>query len=258
MDPARLQEWYALVPGLMLILARVGALFASAPILGGPSIPAPIKALLSMAVSLLLLPKVVQEPVPMDFLFILALAREIGVGLCLGWILNLYLVSIKIGGDLINRHAGFNAAENFDPDSELGAGPMGDLLHLGAVLLFLGLDGHLHLIASIARSFEVVPLASAHLTPATLDLVTRGVTDSWAIALTLSFPVLTAVMAITVAEGVITRAVPQINIMSISFAIKIGVSVLVVFAGMPMVVAFIGTVLGMMLVLVGPVLGSLR
>ncbi len=258
MDPARLQEWYALVPGLMLVMARIGAVFASAPIIGGPSIPAPIKALLTLAVSLVLLPRAVPATVHMDLLFMLSLAREVGVGLCLGWILNLYMTGIKMGGDLINRHAGFNAAENFDPDSELGAGPMGDLLNLGAVLLFLGLDGHLHLIASLARSFDMVPLASGHLTGASLELATRGVADSWSIALTLSFPVLTAVMAITVAEGVITRAVPQINIMSISFAIKIGVSVAVVFAGMPAVVAFLGTILGMMQALIGPVLMALR
>ncbi len=258
MDPARLQEWYALVPGLMLILARIGALFAAAPVLGGPSIPAPVKALLTLAIGLLLLPQVAPRPVPMDALFLLSVAREVGVGLCLGFVLNLYIQGIKMGGELINRHAGFNAAENFDPDSDLGAGPMGDLLQLGAVLLFLALDGHLHLIASIARSFAVVPLAGAHLTPESLGIVTHAVAESWAIALTLSFPVLTAVMAITVAEGVITRAVPQINIMSISFAIKIGVSVAVVFAGMPAVVAFIGSVLGIMQAVTGPLITSLR
>ena len=62
----------------------------------------------------------------------------------------------------------------------------------------------------------------------------------------------------TVAEGVITRAVPQINIMSISFAIKIGVSVAVVFAGMPAVVAAIGSILMTMQALTAPVLGAMR
>ena len=148
-----------------------------------------------------------------------------------------------MGGELINRHAGFSAAENFDPESNIGAGPMGDLLHFGAILLFLATDGHLLFIASLARSFEILPLG-AWAPPADLGaLVARGVSDSWAIALALSFPVLSAVMVLTLVEGVMSRAIPQINVLSVSFAVKILVSLGVMYAGMPAIVAFLGTVL---------------
>ena len=148
-----------------------------------------------------------------------------------------------MGGELINRHAGFSAAENFDPESNIGAGPMGDLLHLGMVLLFFATDGHHLLLASLARSYELMPLGTWSPSPELGGLVARVISDSWTIALALSFPVLSAVMAITLTEGVMTRAIPQINVLHMSFAVKIIVSVGVLYAGMPAVVAFLGTVL---------------
>jgi flagellar biosynthetic protein FliR len=56
----------------------------------------------------------------------------------------------------------------------------------------------------------------------------------------ISFPVLAVILLITVAEGVLSKAVPQINIMFMSFAVKILVSMLVLYAGMPAMVAFMG------------------
>jgi flagellar biosynthetic protein FliR len=74
----------------------------------------------------------------------------------------------------------------------------------------------------------------------------QGLNEMSVIAVAMSFPVLAAIMAITAAEGVITRAVPQINVMHISFAVKIVVSLMVLYAGLPSAVAFLGTVLGTM------------
>lgn len=243
MELTALTTWLQHTPALMLVMARIGALFATAPVIGGAYAPATVKALLTFAVALILAPRAGPADIPLDLTFILLLAREVLLGLSLGWLLSLYFSAVQMGGELINRHAGFSAAENFDPEANIGAGPMGDLLHLGMVLLFLATDGHHMLLASLARSYELMPLGT-WVPPAGLaELVARGISDSWSIALALSFPVLSAVMAITLTEGVMTRAIPQINVLHMSFAVKIMVSVGVLYAGMPAVVAFLGTVL---------------
>lgn len=245
MDPAALTTFYAQVPVFLLVLVRMGALFVTAPVLGGPYAPTTAKALLTVAVTLVVMPSVAHHaaPPPLDLSYLVLIARELMVGLTFGFVVNLAFHGVRAGGELINRHAGFSAAENFDPETDFGAGPMGDLMHMLVVLLFLATDLHLHLIASMARSFELIPLGGWTLTPGFARILDQGVLQMWTIAIALSFPVLTAVMLITVAEGVITRAVPQINVLHISFAIKILVSVLVLWATMPAAVAFLGTVL---------------
>lgn len=245
MDLKALEWLYAQVPLLALIMARVGALIVAAPVFGGPFTPNQVKVLLTLAISFIILPLVSAHTpvVPKDGALLAAFASEVLVGLSLGWFLGLFQAGVRMGGEMINRHAGFSAAENFDPDSDIGAGPMGDLFQMMFVLLFFSLDAHHIMIAAFARSYEMVPVGGFAPGAAWLQSTTAAVDESMRIALALSFPVLGAVMAITVAEGVLTRAVPQINLMQITFAIKIVVSVLVVWVGLPASVAFLGTVL---------------
>lgn len=245
MEVAPVAALWAQAPVFMLVLARLGALFVSAPVLGGVYAPNTVKALLTIAIGMVVMPGVPASAPPLDFGYLLLVARELLVGLSLGFVVNLAFHGVRAGGELINRHAGISAAENFDPESDIGAGPMGDLMHMLVVLLFLATDMHLQLIATLARSFAIIPLGGGTVGPAFGAVLGHGVAEMWAIAIGLSFPVLTAVMLVTVAEGVITRAVPQINVLHISFAVKILVSVMVVYASLPAAVAFLGTVLGL-------------
>ncbi len=258
MDLSALTGLYQWVPAFLLVLARVGGLFVTAPVLGDHYLPVTVKGLLSTAIALVLLPHTVPAPVPADGHFLLALVREVLVGLTLGFVIDLVFQGVRMGGELINRHAGFTAAENFDPDSDIGQGPMGDLMYLLVVLLFLATDGHLVLIATIAQSYHVVPLGEGAFGAASIGVVTQAVADSWVTAMNLSFPILTAVMMITVVEGVITRAVPQINLLQLTFAVKIVLSIGVLYAALPAAVAFLGTLLSGIPLLAGALLGTMR
>ena len=243
LDPSALTQFYGEAPAFTLALTRISCLIATAPVLGGPYLPGKAKALLATALALILQPSVAARMPVLDGTFPLLLAQEAFVGLSLGFMLSLAFHGVRFAGDLINRYAGFNAAENFDPEADVGEGPFGELLYLALLLLLFATDTHHYLIAVLAMSFSAVPPGAAGLDPALLGVVNDGVRDCCLIAAAASFPVLGGVLAVTVAEGILTRAVPQINLLHISFAIKILVSVLIMFAGLPAAVAFLGTVL---------------
>ena len=239
MDVAGLLGLYGWIPTGLLVAVRVGAMIFAAPVLGGPYAPATVKALLTVAITCVVAP--LAAPVPVDARFLLLVVLEMAFGLAVGFAVSLVFHGVRMGGEFINRHAGFSAAENFDPEADFGAGPMGDLFHILLVLIFLAADGHLWFIALIARSFSVIPLGGWELTPAYAHLIAKGTEEMWRISIAISFPVLTAVMLMTMTEGVLARAIPQINVLHISFAVKILVSVLVVYAAIPASVAFLGT-----------------
>lgn len=243
---AELTNMWNQTPVLILVVTRISALFFTAPILGGPFIPARVKAMLSLAIGALILPSVsagLPGPLPMDGGFILLVVQETAVGMCMGFALSLIYEGIRSGGELINRYAGFTAAENFDPDAGIGEGPIGDLLVIAAVIFFFAVNMHHQTFAAVSRSFNAVPIGGWNLDPALLALAAKGTDETMAVACAISFPVLSVVMLVTVCEGVLTKAVPQINVMVMSFSLKIFLSLIVVWAGMPMVVAFIGTCL---------------
>ncbi len=244
MDPlAQLSTLWQWTPPLVLVMARIGALFFTAPLIGGPFVPARVKTLLTLAISVVLLPTlgpVLPARLPLDGRYLLMLAQELATGATIGFACTCIFEGMRAGGELINRYAGFTAAENFDPESGVGEGPIGDMLLVGMVMVFLAADAHLHLIATVAASFAVVPMGSWTMTPQLLSLAAAGTDQCMAVACMVSFPVLAVILLITVAEGVLSKAVPQINIMFMSFSVKILVSLLVLYVGMPATVAFMG------------------
>ena len=245
MDLSALTAVWGMTPLALLVFARIVALFVAGPIIGATYVPLQAKGLLAMAITALLVPtQLANTPVPaVDGLFIVLLVKEIMVGLTLGFFLQIFVQAIRFGGDLANRHAGFSASEYFDPETDAAASPIGDLVHLSAMLLFFILDGHRFFIAALARSYEFVPLGGWTMSLRLHEALLQGSQQMWVIALALSFPVLGAVMAVTVAEAVIVRAVPQINFLHFSFAVKILVSLLVLYVGIPASVAFLGLIL---------------
>lgn len=244
MDLGPLIGWFAHLPLAVLVFVRVSTLFAVGPILGDIHTPNTAKALLALGVTLIITPLAVAShpgDIPVDGAYILLLLREAMVGISMGMLVNIYLQGVRLGGDLINRHAGFSGAENFDPDTDSIIGPIGDIMYLLMIILFLAVDGHHVFFAALARSYDIVPIGTWTLTPAYGHAMGVAINDMSIIALALSFPALAAVMAVTMVEGVITRAIPQINVMHVSFAIKIVLSLGILYAGLPTAVAFMNT-----------------
>lgn len=258
MDLSAIASLWQYTPPLVLVMARVGALFFTAPLIGGTLVPMRVKSLLSLAIAVLLLPVVrplMPEQLPVDGRFLLLLAQELATGATIGFACTCIFEGIRAGGELINRYAGFTAAENFDPDSGIGEGPIGDMLLIGMVMVFFAADAHHFMIATVATSFNAVPVGAWAMDARLLQAAAEGTGQCMAIACMVSFPVLAVIMLVTVAEGVLTKAVPQINILFMSFAIKILVSLLVLYAGMPAIVAFMGVCIGAMQRFTGQVVG---
>ena len=130
-----------------------------------------------------------------------------------------------------------------NPSTESMGGPVGDLFWTTTIVLYLGSNGHHHLIASLANSYGIIPVAGMqigeNLAMASIDASQRV----FEIGLALAMPTSLAVLTISVAEGVVARAVPQINILLLSFAVKIIVAWVLLYLSLPSAIAFIGVVL---------------
>ena len=239
---------YAAAAPALFIFCRIVAFFVAVPIIGGEYVPIQTKAILAMAITLILLPHQMSQ-VP-DFAasmggieFALLMTREFLVGISMGILLNLFFQAVHFGGDLIGRTAGYAAAESFNPSIGDMGGPIGNLMHVLLVLLFLLSNGHLYFIASLDMSYAMVPIGSFAVGPRLTLVVNEAADQLFTIGLALAFPILSSTLAVTVAEGVIARAVPQINILMISFATKIMVFLAVMITGLPVVVAFMGMII---------------
>lgn len=236
---------FDLVAPVTLVFARVAALFSTMPGLGGAYIPVRVKAFLAVAITLVLAPQVGLQPGVAGIGFIPGLIREVFVGISLGFMIHLMFLAVRFGADLVGRTAGFAMAEVFDPGSEVTSGPLGDLFYTAMMLLFFLTNTHHHVLAALAGSYQMIPLGQAVVTPALGAAVVEAGNLVFIVAIGMAFPLLLALTAVTVVDGVVARAVPQINILHITFATKIMLTLGLLWLGIPAAVAFMGVVLAL-------------
>jgi flagellar biosynthetic protein FliR len=225
------QYLYQHVGPLLLLLARVGGLFIFAPLLSSGMLPPKVKALLLFMLTLSIYPLVGRLPeAPADIVALASCtAFEMMIGMTLGLLAALPLYAAQLGGQLIDHQVGMGLAHVYNPALDADSTVIADMILNIAIALFLTLGGLEALLVGVARSVQAVPLGAANLAASPLDLVTSLITSGFELALRVAAPVLGVILLETVASAVVSKTIPQINIMSIGFAIKIvaGVSTLI-------------------------------
>ena len=219
----------------VLILTRIGATFYLAPVFGVQSVPARIKLGLALFVTLVLLPLQSESLVEVEsgFPFFIAATREGLIGLAIGYSVSLVIRGVEMAAALVGIQLGFGLAEFYDPIHGVNSNTMMQFYTVLATLIFLGLNGHYLVIQGITDSFRLVPIGTFD--PSTVDAERFAILVSGAIALSvrIAMPVLAAVLLADVGLAVASKAMPQLNVMSISFPIKIGGGLIVLMLSLP-------------------------
>jgi type III secretion protein SpaR/YscT/HrcT len=207
------------------------------PAFGGPHVPGQVRVGLGLALAVLCLPLLSgQVPQASPLLWMLLLAREVAVGVTLGFVSTLVFRAAESAGRLTDILRGANLAEALNPVAEERTSPLGDVTLLLAVVIFLELGGLGHVAAALARSYQAVPVAAAA-SPAGLGraagLAVAASAQMLEAALGLAAPALVALLLADLALGAIGRAAPQIPLYFVGMPLKalLGVGAVLVSLG---------------------------
>jgi flagellar biosynthesis protein FliR len=207
------------------------------PAFGGPSLPARVRLALGFALSALCLPLIAgRVPSGGPVLWVLLLLRECGVGLVMGFVAACMFRAVEAAGRLTDTLRGANLAEAIAPGQGSRGSPLGELLLLLAVVVFLEAGGAGILATALARSYEAVPLGMTATSPAGLREATLLVIVASAklieAAVGLAAPAVVALLLADVALGALGRAVPQIPLYFVGMPAKALLGVCAVLAGL--------------------------
>lgn len=233
---AQLLEAHA-IP-FMLVLARLGGLFATAPTLSGLIIPVRFKALLVVVLSAgsypLLIPHLRPEQMgELDaFVLVPLLALETLVGFSIGLLATAPLMALEAGGVVMGQQMGFGLARVYNPEADYDVDVLGQLLFFVASGIFFAVGGVDSLLRAVLGTFERVPLGGMAVGSAPLEMFAGLLDSSLDLAMRVAAPVAGIVLLLVLVFGVVAKTMPQINIMSVGFTIKI-------FAGVAMLAAAI-------------------
>ena len=218
-----------LLPGFLLVSARVGGLIIFAPFFGSAAIPVRLRIGLVVILSLALFGLVGGTFIPPADPggFVVALMGEFTVGLIIGLGAALIFVGVRLAGLLIGQQIGISLADVFDPTFEGQSSILGRLFFMLTLVLFLLFGGHRVLIGSLLGSFSSVQPGSFDFASLPAAGLTSLLAQSYLFAIRFAAPALVAVFLATVSLSFITRTIPQLNIISVGFPVQISTATLV-------------------------------
>lgn len=209
-----------------LVLARVGAMVSTAPLLSDTSIPIRVKAWLAVAMAAVVTPMALNTaetapPVADSAIELGTLAAvEVVVGLALGLGLMVVLSGVQLTGQIVGQMSGMALAEGGQSAFGDASSIFGQVYYLVTMAVFVAAGGHQVLINGLLDTFQTAPPGSGF----AVDDLAMGFLGLLAVGFELgvraSAPLLLALFLATVVLGLISRTMPQINTMVVGFGIN--------------------------------------
>ena len=238
---AYFQPWLGHIPAWLLVMFRLTGIFFVAPVFSSRLMPPQVKVFmvvtLSFCVYPMLLTRSVGSPAVMHtmehgltlWMLIPQIATELLIGAVLGYGASLPLMAMQVGGHVIDQQMGMGIAGVFNPELGAQTGVVGEFYYLLAVTLFVLMGGMQVMLITLAGTFEHIPLGGFYVDSQLITLLLGMLNAMMSLALRIAAPLLCLIFLETVAMGFLMRTVPQINVLSIGFPVRIliGVGVLV-------------------------------
>lgn len=212
-----------------LVLIRISAILLMFPFFNSRVIPMLSKAGLAILISIILFPvintKVVEFPETIFGIVQLILAEFI-IGMILGLLVQTFFEGVKIMGQMVGFQTGFAITNIIDPQSGAQVSILSNMAYLTAIIFFLLLNGHHILLNAVRESFEIIQAGTLALNSDMFNKIIGIYGEMFVIAVKIGAPAIAALLFTNVAFGLITKLIPQMNIMIVAFPIQIVIGLL--------------------------------
>ena len=150
---AELNAWIA---AFFFPLARILALLAAAPPFNNAGLTTRVRLVLGLALVTAIAPALPAMPAiePASGLGLLILAQQMIIGFAMGFVLRLVFSAIDLAGMMISTQMGLGFATAYDPQTAAQTPVVPELLGMLALLVFLSIDGHLMVLATLVKSLQ--------------------------------------------------------------------------------------------------------
>jgi flagellar biosynthetic protein FliR len=222
--PASLTPLIPHVIPFLLVMFRLSGIFLLAPVFGSNAVPARVKALLSLVLAFCVYPligelQVIELSIPT---LVVAVAGELTIGLAMGLCMTIPIVAMQVAGQMIG-HQLVPGPGVFNTDTLSEQTVIEQAFFLLALVIFLLMNGHYVLLEILVRTFEPggIPLGGYAPAAGVIGTVVALLQGGFELALRIAAPLLCLVFLQMIAMGFIARTVPQLNIFSLGFPLRI-------------------------------------
>lgn len=229
------------IPYFILVVARILALFFTTPLLSTQSVPRIVKIALAGLVAFLVFPLAdtngwITSVYTLDF--ILLLIGEVLLGVITGFFVSMLFATFSSAGQFFSYQMGLGASEVYDALAQIENPVLGQFFNLVAMLVFLQIKGFQNLfLGGIVRSFQSINCFSLlYSQEVFISFFLKGLTDLFLNAMAIAIPIVGTLFLIHVSMGLVSKAAPQMNLMSEGFPITILVSFVLLIISLPVMI----------------------
>jgi len=217
------QELLSVLASYLWPFVRIGAMFISVPIFSVKSLPAKIRVIAALLITMVVVP-VLPEIAPVDIFsyqgFIVTV-QQLFIGLSTGFILQMVFAVMLVGGQSIAYSMGLGFASMVDPATGIQVPVVAQIFVVSSSLIFLAVNGHLLLIEMLVESFTTLPVATVGFSLQDVWSIVIWSSQIFVGGLLLALPVMMTLLFINISFGVAARAAPQLQIFGVGFPITI-------------------------------------
>lgn len=210
----------------VVVLARVGGLVTFAPFWSHNAVTGRVRALIAAALALVLTPTVAPHlnTPPINLVELaLVIAGELLIGCAFGLVAKLVFSALEVAAQVLGFQLGLSLAAAIDPATRAQTVALGTIAQMLGLMVLLAADGHHWLLRATVQSYATVAPGGFSASPRLAEVLLRLSANALAVGVALAAPAIVVLLAVEVLLGVMGRAAPRLELMVMSFPIKIAV-----------------------------------
>ena len=215
--------------GGLLLLLRMSLTLIVVPGFSPQSIPVRVRALFALLLTVVMdwglggvwiaLPNDFVTPLIMFF-------REALIGAGIGLSVRIIFAAIEGAGAVAGTSMALSLNVLVDPATGQQNLALGSFIGMFAALAFVAMDGHHHVIRTLAIHLETYPVGVTEFS-VDVTVISEAIVQLMRTAMLLAAPVLAVTLLIYVALALVGRLVPSVNLFAVGLSLIIGAGLLV-------------------------------
>ena len=213
----------------ILLSLRVGPVFAFAPPFTLVRLPMLFRLLFSLAISAALVASNPAQAMIRETsaaAIIVIAARELLLGMIFVVAFQLTFAALQVAGRTVDIQAGFGLSLLIDPATRNNVPLVGTLFVYACAAIFFAADGHVELLQIMAASIDAIPLGSYVISFSAANLA-AFMSAVFVAAFGVAGGAILALFITDLAITMLSRTVPQMNVLVLGFQVKTIVLLLV-------------------------------
>ena len=209
------------ITAALTIGVRLTGLMLFAPFFGSSVIPARVKAIFVIALTVVLFPSVeARFTTPSLAAWPMLIVTEFLIGVGMGIATNIVFDAVQLTGQVLGVQMGYSLVNILDPQSQVDTTVVAVFYQSIVMLLFLRMDVHYWLIRAVGNSYLYLPPGTAHLGGLFTRAIFQVAGDIFGLGVQIAAPVLSATIAADLVIGLLGKASPQMPLMLLGPAVK--------------------------------------